>query len=496
MSELPEHAACYRAVQARDARFDGVFFTGVKSTGIYCRPVCSAKTPAAASCVFYSSAAAAEEAGFRPCLRCRPERAPFAWRQTLAHALWRQICAGALNQDDLEGLAARAGLSSRQVRRILQEEFGVSPVALAQTARLLLAKQLLTETGLPLAQVALAAGFGSVRRFNALFAERYQLTPGALRRSGAAQNDGAAGMLRLRLSYRAPFDWARMQPYLAARTLGGVEQVLPQAWRRSVLLEGHAGFIQAQPLEQELELQLTSSLLPVLQQLIARVREQFDLDANPPAIVADLGRDTLLAPHLWPGLRLPGGFCRFELAMRALLGQQVSVAAATTLTRRLIARYGQAQTLPCPWPEEQAAFSHHFPAPQALAALPAAELAQIGIPQARGQALLSLAQFAADGGLRRVYASLEEAVAALQDLRGIGPWSAHYIAMRALRFPDGFPATDLVLLNRFVQLRQLQDLSKSAQLKALEAHAQAWRPWRAYATFALWGADLSQGAQQ
>lgn len=486
-----DFASCYRAVTARDSRFDGVFFTAVKTTGIYCRPVCSAKTPAATSCTFFTSAAQAEHAGFRPCLRCRPELAPYAVQQNLAYAVWQKICAGALNHGSLEELALAVGLSSRQLRRVLLQHFGVSPVELAQTQRLLLAKQLLTETALPITDVAFAAGFGSLRRFNDLFQSRYRLTPGQLRVRQRAPDVGTVG-LQLRLSFRPPFSWPRMLDYFQSRRLHTVEHITAECYQRSVLLDGHSGWLSVRLAPQRSEnmppdsllLQFSSSLLPVLPALLVRIREQFDLDANPAKIHEDLAQDAQLARILQPGLRVPGAFDRFELAIRAILGQQVSVIAANTLCTRLIARFGTAIAAepPCPWPD----ISQHFPSSARLAAASVDEVASIGLPQRRAETIIAFARFAEAGGMQPPAGQdLETTLAQLCALPGIGAWSANYIALRALRFPNAFPSGDLVLQKALARLQTRIDDSRPSA-RQLEIHSQQWQPWRGYAAIALW----------
>jgi AraC family transcriptional regulator of adaptative response / DNA-3-methyladenine glycosylase II len=480
-NSIPDSASCYRALAARDARFDGVFFTGIKSTGVYCRPVCSAKTPLLRSCTFFASAASAEQAGFRPCLRCRPELAPYALQQNLAYAIWQRIVAGALNDGNLERLADEVGLSSRQIRRVLLQHFGVTPVELAQTQRLLFAKKLLQETTLPMAEIAFVAGFGSVRRFNALFATRYGLAPSALRGRARAPDTS----LCLRLAYRPPFDWPGMLQYLLPRALRGVEVIdLAQlSYRRTVWHPAGEGWmmLRQDPKRHQLILELAPELMPVLAQilmpLLARVRQQFDLDANPGVIEAHLSQEPMFARHLseHPGLRVPGTFDGFELGLRTILGQQVSVAGASTLMARLIEQFGQAAN--CPWP----GLSHHCPRAEVLASTPADELARIGIPLSRAETIRHFSQFCRDGGLLfKPNENLEKILAQLQSVRGIGSWSAHYIALRALRFPDAFPAGDLGL-QKFAAPNG-QRLSE----KALLARAQPWSPWRAYAAMALW----------
>jgi AraC family transcriptional regulator of adaptative response / DNA-3-methyladenine glycosylase II len=476
-----DRASCYRALVAKDARFDGIFFTGVKTTGIYCRPVCSVKTPRESSCEFFGSAAAAEAAGFRPCLRCRPELAPYALQQNLAHAVWQRIAAGALNDGKLEHLASQVGLSSRQLRRVLLQHFGVTPVELAQTQRLLFAKKLLQETRLPMAEVAYAAGFGSVRRFNALFSLRYGIAPGAMRRAALTDNPLTPDAVTLRLAYRPPYDWPRILAYLAGRAIAGVEAVQQQTqtYMRSVSIGAASGWLRVSHLEprRQLAIETSSSLSAVLMPLLARLRSQFDLDANPAVIENHLRGDRLLATRIaaTPGLRVPGAFDAFELAVRAVLGQQVSVAGASTLCARLVQRFGVALETPLP------GVTHHFPSAAVLASVAAAEIAAIGLPATRAATVRELAQFAANGGLElRPGVTLEDAVRHLKTVRGIGDWTAHYIALRAMRFPDAFPAGDLGLQ------KAAAEGAPRLNEKQLAARAAAWSPWRGYAALALW----------
>lgn len=487
-----DHSSCYRALVAKDTRFDGVFFTGVTTTGIYCRPVCSVKTPRASSCLFFSSAAAAEAKGFRPCLRCRPELAPYALQQNLAYAVWQRIAAGALNGKDnesaVEQLADEVGLSSRQLRRVLLQHFGVTPIELAQTQRLLFAKKLLQETQLPMVDVAYAAGFGSVRRFNALFAARYNMAPTSIRRAVNNEKIGHGG-LTLRLAYRPPFAWREMLNYLAGRAIPGVEATdrttLPGSYLRSVRIEGIDGWLRVThlPEKYQLELEVAPALAPVLMPLVARVRSQFDLDANPAVIEAHLMQDALLVQHIErvPGLRVPGTFDAFELAVRAVLGQQISVAGATTLSGRLVTRFGETCNTPF------AAVSAHFPAAAHLAMVPVAGIAQIGLPKVRAQTIQNLAQFASHGGLKLAPGtSLNAAIAHLKTVAGIGDWTAHYIALRALRFPDAFPAGDLGLQKAAAMHVSIEPGLARLNEKQLIAHGSAWSPWRGYGALLLW----------
>jgi AraC family transcriptional regulator of adaptative response / DNA-3-methyladenine glycosylase II len=480
---LPDREICYRALLARDTRFDGVFFTGVKTTGIYCRPVCTVKTPRATSCTFFANAAAAEAAGYRPCLRCRPELAPYAIQQNLAHAVWQRIAAGALNQGDLESLSQQVGLSSRQLRRVLLEHFGVTPVELAQTQRLLFAKKLLQETDLPMTELAYAAGFGSLRRFNALFDERYGMAPTEVRRQVKKEaREGDA--LVLRLAYRPPYHWPEMLRYLATRGIPGVEAIdlQQQTYARSVRIENAEGWLRVRNLnaKNQLELEVAPQLAPHLMFLLSQVRTQFDLDANPSVIEAHLMQDPLLAAQVRkaPGLRVPGTFDVFELAVRAVLGQQVSVAGATTLSGRVVQRFGDVVATPI------AGVTHHFPKPQALAGAVLEDIIKIGMPTSRAETIRNIAQFAVDGGLS-VYPTvgLSQAVEQMKSVRGIGEWTAQYIALRALRFPDAFPAGDLGL-----QKAAAETPGGRLTEKQLLARAADWSPWRGYAALVLWNA--------
>jgi AraC family transcriptional regulator of adaptative response / DNA-3-methyladenine glycosylase II len=360
----------------------------------------------------------------------------------------------------------------------LLQHFGVTPVELAQTQRLLFAKKLLQETHMLMADIAYAAGFGSVRRFNALFTERYGIAPGAIRRAAMKTDAGARDALTLRLAYRPPFHWQRILGYLAGRAIPGVEAAQSNTYLRSVRLGDTAGWIRVTQLaaRHQLELEVAPVLATMLMPLLARLRAQFDLDANPAVIEAHLRQDPLLDAHIeaMPGLRVPGAFDAFELAVRAVLGQQISVAGATTLSGRLVARFGAAIDTPF------AEITHHFPDAKVLAALDAAEIAQIGIPATRAQTIRGLAEFAAEDGLRmRPGMNLEEAISRLKTVRGIGDWTAQYIALRALRFPDAFPAGDLGLQKAVMESGRLSE-------KQLTGRAACWSPWRGYAALLLW----------
>ena len=498
---------CYAAVTTRDARFDGLFFTAVNTTGIYCRPVCAARTPKRSSCDFFPTAAAAESAGFRPCLRCRPELAPGRadFNETPAAAILARLQAGALDEGSSETLGREIGLSSRQVRRILLEHFGVTPIEVAQTQRLLFAKKLLQETELPMTQIALSSGFRSLRRFNTSFRERYGLAPSTLRRDGRGQTDEARepaspsmGDITLRLAYRPPLDWPTMLRYLAGRATRGVESVeygasgatylrtaMLTAGERAVagwlaVREPNAAEIAKKANANVLLVTLSAPLAPVLMPVMHRLRQLFDLDANPTRIALHLERDALLLPALAasPGLRVPGAWDGFELALRAVLGQQDSVAGATTLAGRLAASFGAPIVTP------HASLDRGAPTAATLARADLADIAAIGLPKTRAMTIRELARFAANDGLNFAPGTqLDDAVATLDALPGIGLWTAHYIAMRALRYADAFPAGDLGLRKALGALEGADKLPTEA---ALIQRAETWRPWRAYAAAYLW----------
>lgn len=470
--------SCYLALRAHDARFDGLFFVAVKTTGIYCRPVCTVKPPLRKNCRFFASAALAEQAGFRPCLRCRPERAPghapIDSTRTLARAAAARIEAGALgNGDRLESLAASLGVSSRQLRRSVRKELGVSPVELAQTNRLLLAKRLIAETHLPLTQVAFAAGFESVRRFNALFRSHYRLTPSTLRRSSSPSV--GRDSLRLVLAYRPPLDWTALLRFLTARAIPGVECVMNDTYSRTIGIGERRGWLSVSPVADShlVAVDLATSLAPALPAILSRLRNLFDLDARPDVIAEHLARDPLLATGVAQraGLRVPGAFDSFELAMRAILGQQVTVRGATTLAGRFAERFGEAVYTPLP------GLNRVTPSAHALATARRTALTALGLPTARAESLRNLAHVVSRGEI-----DLEPGidptatVSQLVKLPGIGPWTAEYIAMRGLRWPDAFPAGDLGLMKA----------TRLDSTKLLERTAERWRPWRAYAAMHLW----------
>jgi AraC family transcriptional regulator of adaptative response / DNA-3-methyladenine glycosylase II len=479
--------ACYRALSTRDARFDGRLFVGVRTTGIYCRPICPARTPKRENVRFFPSAAAAQEAGFRPCLRCRPETSPDlgAWRgasNTVSRAL-ALIEAGALDDGDVDELANRLGVGERQLRRLFKKHLGASPIAVAQTRRVLLAKQLIQETRLPMAEVAMAAGFGSIRRFNETFQQLYDRPPGRLRRLGGPDETASHGeAVRLTLAYQPPYDWDAMLAFLAARAIPGVESVERGAYRRTLAIGEAAGRIEVAPApKNRLAVSVRVAKISALPAIIARVRRVFDLAADPVAIASHLSQDAALAPlvEARPGLRVPGAWDGFELAIRAILGQQITVVAARGLAAKLVAAHGE----PLPSDLIGEGLTHLFPAPQRLAD---ANFAALGMPKARADALAAMTRAAlADPMIFGARRSLVDAIAALKALPGVGEWTAQYIAMRELREPDAFPAADVGLM------RALADEGGRRPSPAeLLVRAEAWRPWRAYAALHLWSSGV------
>jgi AraC family transcriptional regulator of adaptative response / DNA-3-methyladenine glycosylase II len=472
----------YQALIARDRRFDGLFFVGVTSTGIYCRPICPVKPPREANCRFYQTAPEAEQAGFRPCLRCRPElapgNAPVDGSQRIAHLVVQRIEErGADNETALETIAAEFELSPRQIRRIIQKEVGVSPMQLLLTRRLLVAKQLLTETALPVIDIAFASGFSSLRRFNDAFRTRYRLPPTRLRKKAAREvlPSHESGSSRLEVSYRPPYDWRGILAFLQARELRGVEWVTDRSYARTVHLGAAKGWIkitQAQG-KDTLVLEFSHSLTRVLPALLNKVRDLFDLNARPEVIAQHFHRDPILAPLVEanPGLRVPGAFHGFEL--RAILGQQVTVKSATTVACRVAKIFGE----PVVTPFEN--LDRLSPSPAALAKASVDQLARLGIVSARCRTILALAQAQLSGEPSldsRGHHDPEATIQRLCELPGIGPWTAHYIALRALRWPDAFPKEDIAVRKNL----------GGVSAKEAELRSQSWRPWRSYAVLHIW----------
>jgi len=488
---------CYLALKARDARFDGSFFTGVTSTGIYCRPVCSVKTPKRENCRFFYHAAQAENAGFRPCLRCRPELAPHSvvWSiqdasYILAHQAARlldepEVWAG--EAPSVEKLAARLGVSDRHVRRIFEAQFGVSPMQYLQTHRLHTAKQLLADTDLPITQIALISGFASVRRFNAAFVEHYKLNPTQLRRQGAPRGGDVGEGATIRLGYRPPYDVQAMLAFFTKRCISAIEFIDTQAAQpclgRTLRIESggkqHTGWLLAsfEEARSRLVLRVSDSLREVLPQVIRRVRTTFDLDADPTAINGVLHA----AFPEGDGLRVPGALDGYELAVRAVLGQQITVAAARTLAQRMVDRFGE--PVETPWSQ----LTRLFPTPAVLAAASGDALGQLGIVKQRQAAIVGIAQAVADKRLQlHSGADVNATLATLKELPGIGDWTAQYIAMRALRWPDAFPAGD-VALHKALGVQGLKNPAREAELASA-----AWKPWRSYAVIRAWSGTLER----
>ena len=472
---LLDPGQCYRALKARDARFDGRFFVGVSSTSIYCRPVCNVKTPKRENCRFFPSAAAAESAGFRPCLRCRPELAPGNAAVDASAGLAQRAAGliedGLLNDISVEDLAVRLGVTDRHLRRVFQDEFGVSPVEFAQTHRLLLAKRLLTDTAFSVTHVAIASGFGSLRRLNTLFKERYRLNPSGLRK--ALDRPRLTELLAFQLGYRTPFDWPALISFLGKRAIDGVEHLDGKRYLRTVRIEHagktHSGWIAVAPSGRKatVSVAMSASLAGAIPPVLGRIKRLLDLACDPAEISAALGP---LAAHN-PGLRLPGAFDGFEIAVRAVLGQQITVKAARTLAGRFAAAFGD----PMETPSEALRFL--FPPAARIAALGASEIASLGIISARANALITLARALSDGSLRlEPDVDVETTLEKLRALPGIGEWTTQYIAMRALAWPDAFPHADYGVLKAMQQTNPRKALEQAAQ----------WRPWRAYAVIHLW----------
>lgn len=479
--------ACYEALRSKDARFDGQFFVGVSSTGIYCRVVCRARLPKRENCTFYETAAQAEAAGYRPCLQCRPElapgMAPVDAEQTLARKAARLLKENCRDIDDLEAFAGKLGYTSRHLRRAFNDEYGVSPVQYLQTCRLLLAKHLLASTHLPIAQVAEAAGFGSQRRFNDAFKQHYGLVPGEMRRRGSnAEEDG---YIVLELGYRPPYQWQRLLDFLEMRAIPGVEAVREGVYYRTarIALKGGSealGWLSVQPVpgKNTARISVSSSLLGVLPQVIGRIRHQFDLDCDPSAIAESMHSFNQICPGRFiPGTRVPGCFDTYEMCVRAILGQQVSVKGASTLAGRVAAAVGT------PLETGIDGLTHAFPSPQHVLKMGSRAnelLGSLGIIGRRVDAILMLAGVFDRGEIDLSYGSdPAQAISALEALPGIGPWTAQYIVMRTTGYPDAFPSTDLEVKKTLAPRTQ----------KEIEETAHAWSPWRSYAVMSLWSSD-------
>ncbi len=470
---------CYRAVQSRDVRFDGAFYTAVASTGIYCRPSCPARAPKRENVSFFPSAAAAQAAGFRACKRCRPEAAPGSaeWnvRADVVGRAMRLIQDGVVDREGVSALARRLAFSERHLNRQLVAEVGAGAQALARAQRAHSARTLLETTRLPVSEVALAAGFSSIRQFNEAFRDAFGATPTEVRRARPpAASREATGSIELRLFYRPPGEVDALLAFLGERAVPGVEEYAIGVYRRTLALPHGEGFVQLRPAGNHVRCRLALTDLRDLGAAVQRCRRLLDLDADPLAIATVLVKDPLLAPMVReaPGRRVPGHVDGAELAVRAVLGQQVSVAGARTLAARLVARYGR------PLAEPHGALTHHFPSPSTLAE---ADPAELPVPRSRALALRALARALAGGDLQvGPGADRDEARERLLALPGIGPWTASYIAMRALGDPDAFLPGDLGVR------RAVERLGEFANPADLERMAERWRPWRAYATQHLW----------
>jgi AraC family transcriptional regulator, regulatory protein of adaptative response / DNA-3-methyladenine glycosylase II len=462
----------YEALIARDRRFDGVFFVGIKTTGIYCRPVCPSRRPQQRHCEFFRLAAAAEVAGYRPCLRCRPElapgNAPIDTEERVVGAALRYLDRIEEADQTIPELASTFHFSDRHFRRLLTKQLGVSPIQLMQTRRLLLAKQLLTDTDLSINDVALASGFKSLRRFNSLFKERYRLSPTRLR-NGSKKTLRSGSECTFHLSYRPPLSWEKMLRYFRRRSYRGAELVGENQFSRTVRIGAFRGWlvVENDPRAHSLKIQVAPELLPALLSLVSRLRRLFDLDASPDRIAATLG--PLAAKN--PGIRVPGAFDGFEIALRAVLGQQISVPAATTIAGRVVERFGE--KIETPFPE----LKFMVPTAAQIAVVPVGDLRNLGLTEARAATVAALAKAVASGQINFLNAvSWEESIKELTELPGVGPWTASYIAMRVLGWPDAFPHQDL-------GLQKALSVTKASDALAL---SEKWRPWRAYAAMQLW----------
>lgn len=480
-----DNQIAYKALISRDSRFDGVFYVGVRSTGIYCRPICPAKKPKIENCQFFETAAAAEKNSFRPCLRCRPElapgNAPMDGPKRIAYLIMQYLEESMLNGSmNTENIAGKFKLSSRQLRRIVQTELGVSPIQLIQTRRLLLAKQLLSETSLPITDIAFSSGFSSLRRFNDAFSKHYQLTPTALRNDSLTNKQTiSTNTLRIQLHYRPPYDWQGILEFLKLRMMKNVELITDESYIRTVRLGKFQGWIKIDRhiANHALVLEFTPTLLSVLPVLLNRIRHLFDLNARPDLINSQLSKDTLMKSLVEnnPGQRLPGAFDPFELALRAILGQQITVKAATTLAGRICNAFGK--QIKTPFNE----LTLLTPTPERIAKLSIDDIAKLGIISKRAECIIALAKAYSSNSLPLdMITNPETSIKNLLALPGIGAWTAQYVAMRALNWPDAFPKEDIAIRKKLgnVTAKQAEQLS------------QKWRPWRSYAVLHIWNNSI------
>jgi AraC family transcriptional regulator of adaptative response / DNA-3-methyladenine glycosylase II len=484
-STVPNKKACYAAFKAHDVRFDGRLYICVSSTGIYCRPVCRVKTPKLANCTFLPSAAAAEAAGYRPCLKCRPDLAPGLAVVDAPAQLARK--AALIIEDDclcdsgIASLAGNLGITDRHLRRVFAKEFGVAPVQYLQTRRLLLAKSLLTDTGLPVTKVAMAAGFGSIRRFNDLFRKNYRLSPSALRKCGAGATSAKDEGITVFLGYRPPYGWDRLIAFLGSRAIPGVEEVVDGVYRRTISAriggERYSGWIAVSHAGKRNALSVTiePALLPVLPRVLASVRNLFDLDCDPAEVYGTLAVMNAFKPGVCrEGARVPGCVDPFEMGVRTVLGQQITVKAARTLATRLARQFGAPVTTPFE------GLTHAFPTPEAMSDLGEtieSRLGELGIIRSRSRSIRALAGAMIDGAVTlSPAADPGEQMRRLLELPGFGPWTVQYLTMRTLAWPDAFPHTDY-------GVKMAMDNRPPGEILAL---AEQWRPWRSYATINLW----------
>ncbi|TME87546.1 MAG: DNA-3-methyladenine glycosylase 2 family protein [Chloroflexi bacterium] len=479
---------CYRAVESRDARFDGWFITAVRTTGIYCRPSCPTPVrPKRENVDFYPTAAAAQLAGYRACKRCRPDASPGSpeWnvRGDLVGRAMRLIADGIVDRDGVAGLARRLAVSERHLHRLLLSELGAGPLAIARAQRAQTARVLIETTDLPFTQVAFAAGFESIRQFNDTVREVFALTPTALRTAGRRRADIADGALTLRLAYRPPLDWPALSAWLRTRALPGVAEVNGRVYRRTLRLPRGAGVVALEPVDTHIQCTLRLESMADLTSAVRQCRRLLDLDADPLSVVEVLSKDRRLSSIVKkrPGLRAPGAVDGTELAIQAVLGQQVSLAAARTLASRLVTAHGDVIKIADP------TLTHLFPHAASIAD---ADLARLGVPATRRATLRAVARAVADGTLALdPGADRTETYQQLVRLPGIGEWTAGYIVMRALGDPDTFLPSDLGIKKAVARL------GIGSNARAISDHAAAWRPWRSYATHQLW-ATLSDAYKE
>jgi len=472
---------CYQAMQSRDCRFDGLFYVGISSTKIFCRAICSARLPKFENCTFYKSAAAAQQAGYRPCLRCCPELAPpVKLGTTGSHTVNRAlqlIEKGALDNGSVTALSQQLGVNVRTLRQQFARHVGTSPIQVAKTRRLLFAKRLIDETALPMTDIAISAGFKSIRAFNSAFQNSYGRSPTSLRRK--PDSPTCSNTLTLKLPFTTPYNWPALMAFWQPRSIHSIEIATEQQYCRSFTLHKQQGWVRISPVPQKNYLQVSIGNAPVthISQILLRLRQMFDVSANITAIESHLANSPILKPLLGQSLRIPGAWDPFELAVRAIVGQQVSVAAATTVFNRIVATYGEPLTLT----DAPPVLTQVFPTAQVLAK---ADLTSTGLVKSRAHAINQLAKVVVDHPhFFDEMTTLETAVQKLCALPGIGPWTAHYIALRALSEPDAFPPGDIALL------RAVERLGYTLNKKELTQLSEKWRPWRGYAAMCLWQGD-------